>query len=335
MSILRISIRWEGIYSRGMKTRTKVLLGTTLGVLASASMILLVGGAATRHPVTSSPLGIARSSNDLERVVDQPGPVTVETVVAADWAVDRDGLLDLKSPEAQRAGLRPGSEPIRIYLHALRHPTRGLYLVDTGVEQKLGRDPAASAIGSFAARAMHAENIKVRVDTASWLQQQAQPVAGVLLTHLHIDHVMGIPDLPAATPLYVGPGETRQRSAMQLITAPILNRELAGKQPLYEWRYQPDADRRFAGVLDVFGDGTVWAIWVPGHTAGSTAYLVRTPSGPVLLTGDASHTRWGWDHGVPPGSFSADRRQGAESLHRLVALVARHPSMVVRLGHQD
>jgi len=33
-----------------------------------------------------------------------------------------------------------------------------------------------------------------------------------------------------------------------------------------------DPSGLFAGVLDVFGDGSFWALWVPGHTPGSTAY---------------------------------------------------------------
>jgi glyoxylase-like metal-dependent hydrolase (beta-lactamase superfamily II) len=87
-------------------------------------------------------------------------------------------------------------------------------------------------------------------------------------------------------------------------------------------------------VVDVFGDGTVWALWVPGHTLGSTAYLVRTPKGPVLLTGDACHTRWGWEHDVEPGTFSSDLPRSAESLARLRRLAAEHPAIDVRLGHQ-
>ena len=67
---------------------------------------------------------------------------------------------------------------------------------------------------------------------------------------------------------------------------------------------------------------------------GSTAYLLRTPRGPVLLTGDACHTRWGWDHQVEPGSFSSDVPRSAESLARLERLVAEHPGVEVRLGHQ-
>jgi N-acyl homoserine lactone hydrolase len=87
-------------------------------------------------------------------------------------------------------------------------------------------------------------------------------------------------------------------------------------------------------VIDVFGDGTVRALHVPGHTPGSTAFVARTPAGPVLLTGDACHTAWGWEHGVEPGSFSNDRPQSAASLERLRRFASKHPAMQIRLGHQ-
>jgi glyoxylase-like metal-dependent hydrolase (beta-lactamase superfamily II) len=87
-------------------------------------------------------------------------------------------------------------------------------------------------------------------------------------------------------------------------------------------------------VLDVFGDGSLWALWTPGHTPGSTAYLARTTTGPVLFTGDTCHTAWGWHNQVEPGSFTADHARNAESLGRLEALVREHPQIDVRLGHQ-
>ena len=90
----------------------------------------------------------------------------------------------------------------------------------------------------------------------------------------------------------------------------------------------------FSGVTDLFGDGTLFAILVPGHTAGSVAYVARTPRGPVLFTGDTSHARWGWEHGVSPGRFSSDRARNAASLAALRGLAARHPALDVRLGHQ-
>jgi hypothetical protein len=33
--------------------------------------------------------------------------------------------------------------------------------------------------------------------------------------------------------------------------------------------------------------------------------LARTTTGPVLLTGDTCHTRWGWDNSVEPGTSRA------------------------------
>lgn len=53
----------------------------------------------------------------------------------------------------------------------------------------------------------------------------------------------------------------------------------------------------------------------------------------MLLTGDTSHTRWGWEHAVEPGSFTADQPQNAKSLGQLLALQRAVPGLDVRFGH--
>jgi N-acyl homoserine lactone hydrolase len=176
--------------------------------------------------------------------------------------------------------------------------------------------------------------MRVKVDLASWLARQQQPLAGVFLTHLHLDHVLGLPDVPRGTPLFVGPGEARASGFMNVFTRSTTDRALGGHAPLSEWRFSPDPTGRFSGVIDVLGDGSIWALHVPGHTPGSTAYLARTPAGPVLFAGDACHTAFGWEHGVEPGTFSADQPESRKSLAALEALAARHPELDVRLGHQ-
>jgi glyoxylase-like metal-dependent hydrolase (beta-lactamase superfamily II) len=182
---------------------------------------------------------------------------------------------------------------------------------------------------------MGVDKMRFRTDTAAWIAQQKEPVKGVFLTHLHLDHVSGMRDVPNDAIVYTGPGESTERGFMNAFVHGPTDAALEGKGDLREWRFAPDPDSGFAGVVDVFGDGSVWAIHVPGHTAGSTAYLARTPDGPVLFTGDACHTAWGWENGVEPGTYSVDGPRSADSLARLKAFVARHPRIDVRPGHQS
>jgi glyoxylase-like metal-dependent hydrolase (beta-lactamase superfamily II) len=302
--------------------------------LAVAALLLATACTPTSHPTGPSSLGVARPAADMLAVIDVPGPIDVETVASADWVVPREGLINLDHPRARAAGLTSGLEPIQVFFHALRHPTRGLFLVDTGMERALRDHPDQAAFRGLVASQMHLEGLKVHVALGDWLAANPGPVAGVFLTHLHPDHLTGMADVAAGTPVHAGPGEAGERGFVNVFLQPNIDRALAGKGLLSAWPFAPEAGGPFEGVVDIFGDGSAWALWVPGHTGGSTAYLLRTPRGPVLLTGDACHTRWGWDHAVEPGSFSSDLPRSAGSLARLQRLVADHPGVEVRLGHQ-
>jgi len=315
-----------------MRTRSPISAAT--GALVALLALAALGCRSTDHPVVPADLGTPRPGAEMLARLSEPGPVTVETVVGADWQVNLSGLLNLEHEKARAAGLEDGPEPIQVYFHALRHPDHGLYLVDTGVERALGRPDEQAAIRGIVARFMDTDAMAIRNDTATWLERRREPLSGVFLTHLHLDHVSGLPDVPDDVPVYLGPGETALRSLENAAIGPNLTRAVAGKGPLREWGFVPEAGGDFDAVLDVFGDGSLWAIHVPGHTPGSTAYLARTPDGPVLLTGDACHTAWGWENGVEPGTFSADRPRSAASLAKLRRLVAEHPAIDVRLGHQ-
>ncbi len=307
-----------------------VVLGALLAAIGAGPG----GCAASTHPSGRATLGKLWSSGGLEAVVDQPGPVEVETVVGADWKVARAGLINLDHPKAKTARLTDGEEPIQVYAHVLRHPTQGVFLVDTGVSRRFVEDAGSLGVGWIVRKVLHPEQMRLGVDTATLVARLGQPVAGVLLTHLHLDHIIGLPDVPRGTAIYTGPGEASQRAFLNLFGRGSTDSVLEGHGELRQWAFTPDPDQRQAGVIDVFGDGSVAAIWVPGHTAGSTAYLVRTPRGPVLLTGDTCHTRWGWDNGVEPGSFSMDGPGNATALANLRSLVSRHPTIDVRPGHQ-
>ncbi len=304
-----------------------ICLTAGLGISAQGCVV-------SGHPAAPATWGEPARAARFEEELEKPGPIEVETVASATWKVPLEGMLNLEHPKARDAGLSDAEQPISVYFHALKHPTRGLFIVDTGVERAFTNDREHAVVSGFIAKAAKVDSIVVQLDLASWLARQPQPLSGVFLTHMHLDHIMGMRDVPRGTPIFTGPGEARAGGFLNLFTRPITDRAFEGQAPIAEWQFQPDPDKRFAGVVDVFEDGSLWALLVPGHTPGSTAYLARTPQGPVLLAGDACHTAWGWEHGVEPGSFSRDVPQSAKSLHALEALVKRHPTIDVRLGHQ-
>ncbi len=303
-------------------------------VVVAAGALAMSSCAATSHAVQRSTLGTASRSSELLKVIDQPGPIEAETVVSCDWAVPLSGLVNLDDPKAKQAGLTDHDEPIQVYFHVIKHPKYGTFLIDTGVENALRDDPSKAAIRGPVASFMHLEKMKFEHPLGDWLKAHGGKIDGVFFTHLHLDHLSGGPDVPKGTPLYAGPGEAHDAAFLNLATRGSFDRALEGQAPLSEWTYAGDPDGRFEGVVDVFGDGSFWAIQVPGHTKGSNAYIARTANGPILFTGDTSHTAWGWEHGVEPGSYTADHDANRESLLRLKKLADEHPQMQVRLGHQ-
>jgi N-acyl homoserine lactone hydrolase len=299
------------------------------------ALLLLGACKLTTHPVQPAQLGTASSAEALLAVIDQPGPIQLETVNSADWSIDRSGLINLEHPKAKAAGLQDGMEAIQIYFHALRHPEHGLYIVDTGVELSLRDDPAHAVVNGRVADAFGVERMKFHKPLAVYLKEAGTPLKGVLLTHMHADHILGMPDVPDDAVIYVGPGEASARALGNIVVQGITNSLFEHKGPLQELQFQPDRSGRFDGVIDLFGDGSLWAIASPGHTPGSVVYLARTTEGPVLMTGDTCHTAWGWQNEVEPGGFSVEPEKNVRNLKRLEQLVREHPSISVRLGHQS
>ncbi len=298
-----------------------------VGVLALGA----AGCAQTTHAATPAGVGKTVKLESLEAHLEEPGPIQFTKVRAADWQVDLSGLLNLDHPKAEAAGIEDRQEPISIYFYVLQHPTRGMYIVDSGVARSVAQRSDDMPVGSIVRSFMNLDAMTVHVDTKTWLAQQKQPLQGVFLTHLHLDHVLGLQDIPKSTPLYVGPQEPEDTRFLHMLGRGTTDDNLEGFGPLRELAISPDDDN---AAIDIFGDGSFYGIHVPGHTTGAMAYVVRTTEGPELLTGDACHTAWGWQNDVEPGYFNTDGDVAAHSLARLRALAGRHPRLEVHIGHQ-
>jgi N-acyl homoserine lactone hydrolase len=85
----------------------------------------------------------------------------------------------------------------------------------------------------------------------------------------------------------------------------------------------------FDGDYDVFGDGSVTILAMPGHTPGHTALRVNLKnSGPVLLTGDLYHLLESREKRIVP-TFNTDEEETRRSMDKFEALAAETGARVV------
>lgn len=288
----------------------------------------------TSHPTEPyAPPTVRPAPADWDAVLAAPVDVEVHTVVSARWEGNRKGLVNLRHPVAKEAGLKNETIPIVLHVGVIRHPDAGDFIVDTGIDTGLAhgdRDGAARGLLRAATKTM--EPLESLAEIVARLELE---VSGVLMTHSHFDHILGLPDLAPEIPVYVGPGELSDRRKLNGLQRSTSRYVFEGRDPVLE--IDPSttiALDPFPAVIDLLGDGSIWGILCEGHTKGSMAWLVNAAEGPSLFVGDTSHTRWGWEHGVEPGGFTSDHALNAEALERLRTFVQRHPQTKVYVGHE-
>lgn len=295
----------------------------SLRVFALALLLTLSACATplSNYPATPADLGRAASASDVAAAMMRPGVVEFEKLIAADWHFPNT----IRAPGASEWSSR--ELDARIYFYAIRHPRFGLYLIDAGMPADY-----EAHLGSLLRGVVRNDyDFNLRLATERWVAAHDQPNA-VFITHLHYDHVLGVVNLDRDIPVYVGPHDGEHRNFFyRFINQPT--REALRGRTLRAWQFQ-NADELAA--IDVFGDGAVFAVHVPGHTPGSTAYFVNATTGPQLITGDAVHSREGWTGELEEATgFESDLPQIFASRAALQTLAARIPNLGVHPGHQS
>ena len=134
------------------------------------------------------------------------------------------------------------------------------------------------------------------------------------ISHMHSDHL----------------GQAAQFTNARLVIGKQ-DFEMVGKEPddtLKGWRAGGKSPTLATGDVDIFGDGSVVALHLPGHTPDHLALLVNLKSGPVLLTGDLYHTTISREKRSMPG-FNTSREQTLASMDKFEALAKKLGAKVV------
>ncbi len=205
-------------------------------------------------------------------------------------------------PEVEVSFLRCGSVTIpeciavrgafsfapRVISHSavlIRHP-RATFLYDTGlcaeVSAYVEQQPLLfrKTLGNF----------RLEQSLTSHLQQlhmTAHDIDFVLLSHLHWDHVSGIPDLPGVK-LRINRVEYEATKLGLLDANNGLVRHLMGNNTIELFDCDGPSYMGFRSSYDLFGDGSIMLVPLPGHTAGNTGIIINRANGTrIFLLGDA------------------------------------------------
>lgn len=119
------------------------------------------------------------------------------------------------------------------------------------------------------------------------LEMQPDDLDFALISHLHWDHVSGLPDIPGV-PARINRVEYEAAKLALLDANHGLVRSLLDETPIELFDCNGPAYEGFHSSLDLFGDGSIVLVPLPGHTPGNTGMFVNRSNGSrLLLLGDA------------------------------------------------
>jgi N-acyl homoserine lactone hydrolase len=158
-------------------------------------------------------------------------------------------------------------------------------------------------------------------DRLKELKVTPEQIKYVGISHFHADHTGQLAPFTNAT-LLIGKGDWDGITA----PTPMQGANAAGFK---SWIDEKRKLETLTVDKDVFGDGTVIVLRMPGHTPGHSSLLVRLKEmGPVLLTGDLVHFRENYESGGVPW-FNFDRAATVASIERMKQIVANLKATVV------
>jgi glyoxylase-like metal-dependent hydrolase (beta-lactamase superfamily II) len=207
---------------------------------------------------------------------------------------------------------------------ALKHETEGWVLVDAGYGLRF--DEATSR---FPYRFYRWATPTTTAETTTSILERsgirAEDIRHVIVTHFHADHIGGLSEFPnahvhyhadALEPLQRLPAWRQVRAAFLPQLVPEWLAEKA--RPVARAAFSLTADLPFP-VHDLFGDGSLRLVYLPGHAPGQIGLAYNSPAGQELYVADAFWRDCQLSGRVDPLSIAMHLQWDAVAYRRTVA----------------
>jgi glyoxylase-like metal-dependent hydrolase (beta-lactamase superfamily II) len=221
----------------------------------------------------------------------------------------------------------------------IEHSKEGVLLFDTGYSERFfaATEKFPNALYRWLTPVFLEEGQTAKAQLAKMGIAETD-VRHIILSHFHADHIGGVSDFTKARYLYdydcyQEVKDLRSFSALRkaflpaLLPDDFLERSLPIKADASP--SAPNFLRDFSGAHDLFGDGTLWLIQLPGHTTGHRGLFVRTQTGDFLLAGDACYVQENFLENVPSSFLTrllfSDFSDYRNTLDRIHSFHQKHP----------
>ena len=259
------------------------------------------------------------------------------------------GMVDIRPQHVRNTGTpaiwwlmtsRKWTDPRPINVYVIEHRD-GLVLFDTGQDRASVTDPGyfpRSGLTGLIYRRLARFHIDPDQTLTARLAAIGHDIADVhtaVLSHLHQDHIGGLPELGHAD-LVLDQREWQSLRQPRPEMRGLLSKHI--DLPGLRWRPvtpEPTDDpdlAPFTAAHDLFGDGSLVLLPTPGHTPGSLSMLVRQAGAtPLLMVGDLTYDAYLMQDGLVPGL--GDRALVRRSSRAVNTLRGRYPDLMILPAH--
>lgn len=186
--------------------------------------------------------------------------------------------------------------PVSVYL--IEHP-KGLVLIDTGWHIDNRTKQIRNLLFQYPVNKAKLPKGQAVHEQLASLGYQPSDIDYVLMSHMHCDHADGLKLVKEAKNILLSEKEykaikkdkmhylSHEWKTVNLNTFKFLNTNIGPKGKSF----------------DLFGDGTIQMIWVPGHSKGLASTIVKNTNSDkfLLLASDVGYAAKSWKENVIPG----------------------------------